>query len=279
MQLNRRSLFRFLCVFLLNFLAGCEQRGESSSHPAIAVTNTYLQCAVLDVAGGDADVVVLSPPGMCPGHFDISPQQVSSLSNCRLLIRADFQERIEDSLGRMKDRGLEVVSVSFADGMCVPDTYIEVCKETIAGLQKYGIDGYAAKPGRLLEISRRLRNLSAEMKEKLSDAGLAEADVLCSVHQAAFAKWLGLNVAGTFVGSDMETAGHLQDVLESCADRDIRFVIANMQEGTDLARALSERLDCPIVVFSNFPEIQPGPDNFDALLRSNLQNLLEASGR
>ena len=82
--------------------AGCGNKPSEDSAAEIAVTNSYLGCAVLDLCGDDTEVLCLAPPGMCPGHFDISPSQVKQLCDCRMLLLFDFQKSVAETLSRVK---------------------------------------------------------------------------------------------------------------------------------------------------------------------------------
>ena len=86
---------------------GCEKKTDMENHADVAVTNSYLGCAVLDLCGDDMEVLCLAPPGMCPGHFDISPSQVRQLCDCRVLLLFDFQKQVAETLSRMKEKGLK----------------------------------------------------------------------------------------------------------------------------------------------------------------------------
>ena len=83
---------------------------------------------------------------------------------------------------------------------------------------------------------------------------------------------------GPFVGSDAETVSNVSDCLEKAAGKNVRFVIANKQEGTALAESLAERLGVEVVVFSNFPELSDS-EGFEDLLRANVGALIEAAGK
>ena len=121
--------------------------------------------------------------------------------------------------------------------------------------------------------------MSAGIHKKMEESGLINAKVVTSCHQAVFADWLGLDVVATFAGSDIETPGSINQCLQQAKDKDVRFVIANKQEGTVLATALAERLDADMVIFSNFPAGQSDTTSmpgFDGLLHENIFNLLNA---
>jgi len=259
------------------FVAGCENKPGEESRAEIAVTNSYLGCVVRELCGDDTEVLCLAPPGMCPGHFDISPLQVKQLCDCRMLLLFDFQKQVEKTLARVKEKGLKTAIVKEAGGLCVPETYLAVCREVSDILSSEYPERNTRYQQRLGIIEKDLKHLREELLEKMRKADISSAKVLVSNHQADFVSWLGLEPIATFVGSDVETVAGVEHCVKKAKGQDVRFVIANKQEGTALAKALAERLGAKAVVFSNFPELSGGTSGFDELLRANVEELLRAN--
>jgi len=261
-------------------LAGCKNTAGDQNQPEIAVTNSYLQCVVKDLCEDQKEVFCLAPPGMCPGHFDISPGQVNKLCKCKILLRFDFQEDIDESLLQMKEKGLKISSIRALPGLCIPETYLAACQDVCNTLSEQYPEKANRYQQRLKLIERRLENLSGELHEKIRQLGSGASQVIASNHQAQFCNWLGLETIATFTGSDTETASNIQKCLEKAKEYNISFVIANKQEGTALAGALAERIRARVVVFSNFPDYeQPQISCFDRLIKENTQALIEAAGQ
>jgi zinc/manganese transport system substrate-binding protein len=274
------SIFRggvlMSCLILGLLVSGCSEGSVEEKAPDIAVTNSYLESVVQDLCGSQTKVMCLAPPGMCPGHFDISPAQVRQLQGCRMLLLFDFQSQVESTLSRLKDNGLKTHLIEGPTGLCVPDSYLGACREVAAILASEYPQDADALALRLEEIEQRLGTLSGELRRTVADSGSASAGVLTSHHQGKFAEWLGLEIVATFVGSDTETIASVDHCLKQAVGQDVRFVIANRQEGTALAQALAERLKARAVVFSNFHALVADGPGFDRLLRDNVECLLAA---
>ncbi|MCK4886227.1 MAG: zinc ABC transporter substrate-binding protein [Planctomycetes bacterium] len=257
-----------LSVFLA--FTGCDKINDNENTAEIAVTNTYIRSAVQDFLGNDKSIFCLTSPGMCPGHFDVSPGQLTKLCKCKMLLYFDWQEAIEKSMVRVKQHGVEFYAVSALPGMCLPSSYLQTCKDTFEALLK----AYPAEKDNLTKkmeaIKQRLTTLEKQIGEKITQAKLKGEKVVCSRHQELFAKSLGLDVVATFAGVDTESISNIQQSLDKTKEQTIRFVIANKQEGTALAKALADRLGGEVIVFSNFPET-----NYDELISANLNQLLE----
>jgi len=275
---NRNFIYILAFSAIFGLLAGgCKNEADEANSAEIAVTNSYLGCAVLDLCGEDTQVLSLAPPGMCPGHFDMSPSKVKQLCDSRVLLLFDFQKAIVGTLSRVKERGMKTAIVEKPGGLCLPETYLAICRDVSEILAAEYPEKQTQFRQRLLAMEDDLTQLRKELLGKIGRAGISSAEVLTSHHQAGFANWLGLETVATFVGSDVETVAGVDRCIKKAEGRDVRFVIANKQEGTALAEALAERLGAEAVVFSNFPELRGRLSGFDALLRANVDALLQAN--
>ena len=275
MQRKISFYISLLLVTTVFFIPGC--KNKSNPEIEIAVTNSYLQCAVKDLYGDERGVFCLAPPGMCPGHFDISPLQVNQLNNCRILLLFDFQEKIENSLAGLKERGLKTSLIKTFPGMCIPEVYLATCHDVCNALSAEFPEKKNIFEQRLTVIDERMKKLGDNLHGEIQKAGLGSVRVVASGHQSEFVNWLGLETVSMFSGSDTETAFNINECINKAKEQGVKFIIANKQEGTYLADSLADRLDVNTVIFSNFPESTEGLTGFDELLRQNLNTLIEAA--
>lgn len=277
MQKIISSYISFLIILSGFILSGCTNKNNQYSKSEIAVTNSYLQCAVQDICGDANEGFCLAPPGMCPGHFDISPSQVNQLSRCKILLLLDFQDKVEGSLAGLKRKGLKTILIKSQPGMCIPQVYLDTCMEICNVLSSEFPEKKDLFQQRLSLIRERMEKLSADLQAKIKDSGLSSVQVLASGHQSEFANWLGLETVAKFSGSDTETASNINECIDKAKQNDVEFIIANKQEGTYLADSLADRLNIKIVVFSNFPDYREGAGDFDELVWQNANAIIEAA--
>jgi len=186
-------------VFFAGALSGCKPKELGRNQAEVAVTNSYLQCVAQDLCGQETQVLCLAPPGMCPGHFDISPSQVQQLKECKLLLLFDFQEKVVDSLSRLQKNGLETVLIKMPGGLCVPETYLAACRQVSEVLSSK----YPAKAGqyqqRTKSIEERINGLGQDLLDSVKRSDAESAKVLVSDHQASFVQWLGLETVAAIL--------------------------------------------------------------------------------
>ncbi|MBN1393823.1 MAG: hypothetical protein JW959_02165 [Pirellulales bacterium] len=254
--------------------AGCRPMAEPAA-PAeapLAVSSSYLDAAVRDLLGERTPLFQLAGPGSCPGHFDVRPSQLEKLANCRLLVRFDFQQGLDKKLVGRNGGKPAIVAVAPPGGLCVPDTYLAVCRR----LAEYFVgDGTLSKTEadeRMAEIERRAADLRKEAADAIDAAGLRDAPVMSGKHQADFCRWLGLRVAAEFPAADGASTGGIDLAINDADAAGVRLIVANRPEGRRAADALADRLGAQVVVFANFPDSEK-PRAFDAMVRANLAAL------
>ncbi len=257
-------------------VTGCSPEPEDP-RPVVATTTSYLECAVADLSGERFRIVRLLPPGTCPGHFDVSPAMLDSLAAAKLLLRFEFQSSLDARLRHFCNDGLWIAAVVSPEGLCVPDTYIVVCRDVCHALCEADPVRAADYQRRMDEIENRMTALLNEARAEIEEAGLLGARVLASGHQAHFCRALGLDVLATFTGREASGFKELENCIRAGTNTGVRFVIANLQEGELLAAPLADRLGATVVVMSNFPSMQDNETTFDALVRRNVAALLEAN--
>lgn len=261
-------------------LAGCTPSSEArpaDAAPAYAVTTSWLECCLRDLLGPETAVLRIAPPGTCPGHFDVSPGIVAGLRKSRMLFLFDFQKSLGarmDSLGREKP---ELVAIPAPEGLCVPSSYRAGCRAVGDALAASDPALSPTLTAAFERIGQRLDALEIEARRRVAEAGLTGTRVVCSGHQVEFCRWLGLDPVASYSGENA-TPGRLEKLIAEGRAAQVRFVIANLQEGRQMGKALTHPLKARLVVFSNFPAMTPGHDTFDDLVLSNLDALLDAAG-
>jgi zinc transport system substrate-binding protein len=270
---NSCSRIAMTCIAAGLLLTGC--RDQSSSTPAVAVTSSYIECAVQDLLGAALPVSRLAEPGLCPGHFDMRPGQVNELQHARLLLRFDFQDSLDRQLGTIPS--LSIAALSISGGMCVPESYLSTCRQSADALIRAGMLDSPTAAARLAAIEKRLAQTAATAQARVQHAGLAQRPVITSGHQAEFCRWLKLTVLTTLSGADTASIRQLDAAVAAARQAQCRLVIANRPEGTQLAERIAQELDGRMVVFDNFPDLTPGQSSFDAMLLDNVDRLVKAA--
>ncbi len=271
--------FRLITLILLLGLAGCQRASTGYMSPKrFAATNTYLESAARDLLGPDCSILRLAEPGMCPGHFDVRPSQITELQSCRILLRFNFQNSIDTKVRRDGDSGLAIVEVTPVGGLCQPDTYLAACRQLAAAFVAHNCLTREQAEARMREIAKRMEGLEQWGRAQIKVTGWKNRPVLTSARQKDFCTWLGLEVVGEFRAADVASVGEIDQAVRAGEQARGALVIANLPEGRRTADALAERLNARVVVFGNFPALIDGTVAFGQLFRSNVRALVKAAG-
>lgn len=270
-----KDIIILICVFAFLFVSGCSDNSQQGGFD-ISVSSSYLSSAVRDISGNNFKIFSIVPPAMCPGHFDISPSQVSGISGSDILFIFEFQKRMKDSLSGIAGENLRIEAIKSNSGLCVPDTYLAICRQVCSVLGGVYPERKAVFEQKYELLEKRLKDFQQRIKNEIQRAGLDNANIVCSVHQKEFAEWLGLNVVGIFKGRDTETAKSLNSCIKAGLEHKADFVIANKQEGIKLAKIIAGRIGAETAVFSNFPESLKNGGGFETLVQDNVSELIKA---
>jgi len=275
MSLNRKlAVVGILWVAVL----GCSDSSQEDGRcPTVAATNSTLECAAREFVAAGEPVFRLAEPGMCPGHFDVRPSQVATLRRCRVLLRLDFQKSLDAKLAGAQADGLSITEVAVPGGLCVPESYMAICRQTADALMAAGVIDKTTAEQTLIGVDSRVAELADNCGKRAEH--IAGMPVIASVHQEAFCRWVGLNVIATFSGADTAGVRQIDDAVRKGEQAGVRMVIANLPEGRRIADALAARLGAEVVVLGNFPAMDEGQSSFDDLVVSNTDALLEATAR
>lgn len=266
-----------LLMYCVSLMSGCNRSAADASagSTTIAVTTSYLESAVTDIAGDHVQVVRLLPPGSCPGHFDITPGMVDRLRQAIALLRFDFQSGIDDRVRAANSR-LHIIAIPAGEGLAMPSTYLQTCNDVARAMVDQGIVEQAVAGQRLDRLGRRLDELSARCHDAVEQAGLRDSPVMSSVHQRLFAEWLGFVVPACLSESDASRARAMIDIRKQGRDSDITLVLGNVHEGPQQSQAFGYHLGVPVVMLRNFPAMNDDEGDFIAMVDNNVHRIVEA---
>jgi len=260
-------------ALLLGFVAfagGCSKRPDS-----IVVTTTMLQEAARDVLGGlkEPEVVLLLPPGSCPGQFDLSPRSLPALRSARAVIRHDYQGVLEQKMEQIGAKGIAVVSIPTPASLLVPGNYAALARR-VAEILCEKFPGQRDKiQGSLAKIQERAQALGLKVRERA--ARWKGVPVIASFNQKEFCEYLGLDVVGVIQRPEEVSPREFEELLGQKA----AAVIANLQEGVQAAESLAKRKGVPVVVLSNFPDTEGYGTGYEGLMEANLKRLEQVLGK
>jgi len=282
--LKRFQVAGLLWAAVMLLWGGCDKKDAaneaksavlaSDHHNAVVgVTATWLGTLVSDLLGEDVGVVSIVPAGNCPGHFDITPAQMTALRGARVTVCFAFQSKLRDDILRFDDKTMAVIVMEECGGLAVPSTYERSAAALAESLKVYFPPKTELLAQRVEAIKKRMAVLAEECRAAAQKGNWTRQRVLVGIHQRDFCEFLGFGSITVFDTQTMENPAALNEFINAAQAAQVTAALANAQEGTQVAQTLARRFAIPLIVLDNFPR---EGEMFEDFVRRNLQALASA---
>ncbi len=247
----------------------------SPAEPLRVVATTSLLASLLQEVGGQrVQVRVLIPPASCPGHFDLRPHDVTTVSHSGVLFAHQF-ERFVDRIGDVAGRQVRVYRITVQGNWLVPRTYVHAAEKVAQILAQIDPAGKMVYERNLKHLRQHTTKLETELKARLKLAGVSNTPVVGSEMLEPLLGWMGLRVVATYGRAEDLTPAEWQRVTVAARRAGVRLVIDNLQSRANMGRELARELGAQHVLLSNFPGGFANTPGWESCLRENVRRVIE----
>ncbi|HUU29300.1 MAG TPA: metal ABC transporter substrate-binding protein [archaeon] len=260
-------------IFLANSALSCS-RADPVSQPVVVATTTMIGSMVELLAQEKIELRVLVPPGSCPGHFDLKPQDAVRLSRASLIVRHDYQAYLDRKLKPQNEK-VSIVALRSPGSLVIPKAYLEALSQLKSILSSRFPDLAPDFESNFALASQRIEEIEGTARKRIVEAELSRARILGSVMQEDFLRWVGMQVCASFSNSPDELSVlRLTELVRTAEGQHVDFVAGNLQSGGEMvAVGIAAEIGCPVCVLSNFPGTNERNSTYFELLLDNI-NLL-----
>lgn len=235
-----------LLLSSLNFL-GCGK--ISTGEIEIVTTTTLIGTVVKEIGKDKVDVVTIVPGGMCPGHFDVRPGDISKLSRAKLLLSHGWEVWISDLLSSIDNGKLLTKTIEINGNWMVPDVQITAAEEITEVLCEVDPRNSPFYKENLNHYKEKINSFAAGI-EKISFHG---KKVVCSEYQAGLLKWLGFDVVATYGRLEDLSVKGLMEIISRAKEENVKLVVDNLQSGSNVGEQIAGEIGSKHIVLTNFP--------------------------
>ena len=262
-----RTSILFLSVVFL--LLGLIPAIATADTDVVVVTTSLLETAVYEVLPPEVpiEVIRLLSPSACPGHFDLSPRIIPVLRAASLVIRHDYQGVLEKNISRIGIKAKSIQVVTTDSTPLIPCNYYSLV-EQVGAMNKTLFPARAHEiNASVVEAGKRTKQLNTQA---LNSALLWKGTpIIAAAHIKEFCEWLGFDVIGVLNRPEETTPRDMENLVKLDAD----MIVCNLQEGSQAASSLSNRMDIPVVILSNFPGAVGFGKTYYNLIEENIVRL------
>lgn len=237
----------------------------------IVLTTTMIESAVKELIDKNSnfEIIRIIPPHSCPGHFDLNPGHLPSLKDSKLIILHGYQQSLKDKLINIGIDENKILVLESKGNLLIPANYYnftEAIAEHMIKTDESSKDIFLSRLEKLEGKIRDAEDMIAEYRPLFSNF-----DIIVSEMQKDFCSHLGFNIKESFRRGEDMSPKDIQRIISHNAD----LIIANLQEGIKAAESISDRMNLPLVILSNFPDFSEFGNDYFSLLDRNLNNLLK----
>ncbi len=223
----------------------------------IVVSTSILKSIVQGVLP-TAQVFCLTPPGMCPGHFDLKPEGVKKIEKADLIIYQGWEKWIE-KIEKKK------IKLGIMENLMIPDNH----KKAVLRFAKIIDSLYPDEKLETESYCRKIDSVKAVILEKAKV--LRDKKVICNIYQKGFLEWLGMKVIAIYPREEDLNPKMISHIIEIAKKEKPDLIVDNLQSG-ETGRVFEKELGIKRVTLSNFPL-----NSYFETLQKNIQILINAN--
>lgn len=276
MKMKKRLTAVIALLMVLVLIAGCAAK---ESNKLKVVTGTSLINNIVQEVGGDkVEVVNIIPPGSCPGHFDLKPDDVQKLATAHLFLLHTWQGEMftRDLIDSVHNEQLAVMPVDVAGNWMAPPVQKEAVQKIAAVLAEKDPANKTYYEQNAARIAANVEAKGKELLGKLNAASAANVKVICADMQQGFLKWAGFDVVATYGRPEELTPQVMQNLVVQGRQAGVKLVVDNLQSGPETGAGIARELGAARVTLSNFPGAFPQTDTWSSAVEKNVDLLVSA---
>jgi zinc transport system substrate-binding protein len=263
--MTKRLMVRLLLIGVA-FL-GC---ARPSGRIRVVASTTLISTIVQAIGGDRFAVTTIAPAGLCPGHFDMKPSDVTAANSARLILNHGWEAWYPALEKALIPPGPRKVTLATSGNWMIPGLQKQAAAEIAALLIE--LDTARADTYRLAAARYQAEVDSAAGAARALLTGKELPAVIAADQQAPFLAWLGFRVVATYGRAEDFTAEELTRLARVASDSGVKLVVDNLQSGPDTGEPLAQGLGAKHVTLTNFPlqgsYCQSLLDNVTALARA-----------
>jgi len=237
------------CLLIVVAIFGCAQP-KTRRIPVVA--STTLISTIVQAIGGDRfAVTTIAPAGLCPGHFDLKPSDVTAANYAKLVLNHGWEAWYAGLEKAIVPPGPRRVTLTTQGNWMIPGLQKQAAVEIARLLME--LDTARADTYQLAAARYEADVDSAAGAARALLAGRELPAVIAAEQQSPFVAWLGFHVVATYGRAEDFTAQEMTRLARVAIDSGVKLIVDNLQSGPDAGKSLAEALKVKHVTLTNFP--------------------------
>ena len=265
--------FKFL-IFALIFMFIPSITFSAQNLPAkkikIAVTTSNLYCLVNEICKDKVEIKTIIPSTVCPSTYDIDAQTIKDISKSNIILYHYWQPWVKSLKLKIANFGIVYREIKTEGNFMIPYINLRAAKEITDLFCIWDQDNKEFYEKNFLDYSFRINFLTEEIIK--NGYNKYNKKIVCNSQISTFMEWLGFDVAVKYSTASNLSANDMAFLIKKIKKEKIKYVVDNLQAGTDIGRRLAEDLKLTHTVISNFPLA----NSYINTLKNNIEKINKA---
>jgi len=239
-------LFVILCFNANSFAV------DSYRKIKVSVTSSHIYSLLKEICGDKLELTLIVSPVICPNTNDIDAAMLKKVSTCNIVIYHYWQPWAKSLKNRVANLSAVYKELKTEGNLMIPYINVRAAEEITE------MFGYLDPPNKnfyeqnLVKYIFRIRHLEEQISKR-ARLKYNGKKIVCNNKVADFMQWLGCDVVAEYGKPEDVSSAQMLRISKKIKDNKVKFIIDNLQSGTDIGKTLSKDLKKEQVVISNFP--------------------------
>ena len=218
----------------------------------IVATSSNLSYFANKIGENRVKVHNIVPGGVCPGHYDLKPEDAEKVTQADLVLWNGFEPWLEDLLKNSGNENLERIK-SPKGPWSVPSIakkYVKKITSTLCEIHPKMRDAFENREQNLLN---KINSVTENLKEKAKRENLTNLKVVSQKFQKGFVEWLGYEVVSTYPSPEQLSTNEALKIREKAKNGEIGIIASNYASGTSFGKEISSETRIEQAILINYP--------------------------
>ena len=216
----------------------------------IAVTTSNLSTLLNEICKDKFDVITIIPTTMCPGNYDIDAKTIKEINTCNIVLYHSWQPWVKNLKYKLSNLGIVFREIKTEGNFMVPYINLRAAKEIFDLVSVWNQENKDFFEKNFLDYSFKVNFISEEIIKNSNNK--YNKKIICNSKIKAFMEWLGFEVTATYGKPSNMSSSEMLMLTKKIKKGKVKYVVDNLQAGTDIGRSLSDDLKMKHIVISNF---------------------------
>lgn len=217
----------------------------------ITATTSNMATLIKEICKDKVDVITVISATLCPGNYDIDIKTIKEISKSNVIIYHSWQkEWMDDIKYKITNFGIVYRQLKTEGNLMIPYINLMAAKEFLEMISIWDKDNKDFYEKNFLDYTFKINFICEQIAK--NNYKRYNKKIVCHGKLESFMQWLGFDVVTVYGKPDNLSSLDLANISKKIKENNVKYIVDNLQAGTDIGRTLSNELNLKQIVISNF---------------------------